>query len=61
MDVAQDDDVVVTGHNNGTLLVWSINKGKWSKIKEFKDAHHGEVISSVYISRDNHYVLTNGR
>lgn len=51
--------MLVTGHNNGTLVIWSINK--FSKVIEFKDLHRGEVISSVCISRDSHYVLTNGR
>jgi len=51
--------MLTTGHNNGTLVIWSMNK--WGKIVEFKDLHQGEVITSVYISRDNHYVLSNGR
>eukprot|EP00826_Nyctotherus_ovalis_P006522 TRINITY_DN1155_c0_g1_i11.p1 TRINITY_DN1155_c0_g1~~TRINITY_DN1155_c0_g1_i11.p1 ORF type:complete len:455 (+),score=123.75 TRINITY_DN1155_c0_g1_i11:504-1868(+) len=59
VDVAQDDNMLVTGHNNGTLVIWSINK--FGKVIEFKDLHRGEVISSVCISRDSYYVLTNGR
>ena len=59
MDVAQDDNTLITGHNNGSLMIWSINK--WGKIMEMKDLHPGEVITSVCISRDNRYVLTNGK
>ncbi len=59
MDVAQDDNMLVTGHNNGTLMIWSI--GKFSKIMEMKDLHAHEIITSVCISRDNHYILTNSR
>lgn len=51
--------MLITGHNNGTLVIWSLNK--WGKIIEMKDLHPGEVITSVYISRDSHTVLTNGR
>ena len=59
MDVAQDDNMLVTGHNNGTLMIWSINK--FAKIMEMKDLHAHEIITSVHISRDGHYVLTNSR
>ena len=58
MDLTQDDSMLATGHNNGTLMIWAVNK--FSKITEFKDLH-ADIITSVCISRDNHYLLTNGK
>ena len=59
MDLAQDDNLLVTGHNNGALIVWSLNK--LTKIAELGELHNHEVITSVCISRDGHYVLTNSK
>ncbi len=59
MDVAQDDNMMVTGHNNGTLMIWSISK--FAKVMEMKDLHAHEIITSVCFSRDNNYVLTNSK
>ena len=59
MDLAQDDNMLITGHNNGTLMIWSLNK--FGKIAEMKDLHSQEIITSVCISRDNNYALTNAK
>lgn len=58
MDLAQDDNMLITGHNNGSLMIWSLSK--FAKIKEIKDLHK-DVITSVCISKDNNYVLTNSK
>lgn len=58
MDLAQDDNLLVTGHNNGSLMIWSLSK--FAKIKEFKDLGK-DVITSVNISKDNNYILTNSK
>jgi hypothetical protein len=39
-------------------MIWSLNK--FSKIFEMKDLHT-DLISSVHISRDDHYVVTNSK
>jgi len=57
MDLAHDDNMLITGHGNGTLMIWSVNK--LEKIAEIKDLHSNDIITSVCVSRDNHYVLTN--
>jgi len=59
MDLGQDDNMLITGHNNGTLMIWSLNK--FLKIKEIKDLHNKDIITSVNISRDGRYVLTNSK
>ncbi len=58
MDLAQDDNMLVTGHNSGTLMIWSVKK--FEKIHEMRDLHH-DVITSVCLSRDNHYIMTTSK
>ena len=51
------DNIIVSGHNDGTLRFWS---ARGELINEMKDVH-SEVITSLEICSDNTHLLTNSR
>jgi WD40 repeat protein len=58
MDTTNEDNLVVSGHLDGTLRLWSVITGQL--VHQIKDLHDG-LITSVSISNDNQYVLTNSQ
>jgi autophagy-related protein 16 len=52
------DSELVSGHLDGSLKFWCTKNEE--KIHEMKDVH-GDAITSVKLTEDGNYVLTNSR
>lgn len=60
--VQWNDDIVITGHEDGRLVTWAVGEGKeLPSIKTQNQAAHTDVIRDIQWSRDRTYFITASR